>query len=275
MYNVRVKFLANVVQIRVYSEFVYGGKKLSKKKKTENPFTEKLENIRTFDELEEAQKRSASVSRTRSINKIYDLSRNNNWDWFFTLTFNPDKVDSFDYSFCTKKLSDWLSNMKRKCPEMKYLVVPEQHKSGRWHFHGLFANCDGLNFVDSGLVDKSGRIIYNVDNYRLGWSTATKVTDSDKASSYMCKYITKNLCDVTKGKKRYWASRNLDEPMTYEFISKSRKVLDFCMSQEDVYAKTVHSEYADVHYLEIPIYKTNPYLSNRCISFYDFIQRWD
>ena len=30
------------------------------------------------------------------------------------------------------------------------------------------------------------------------------------------------------------------------------------MSQEDVYAKTVHSEYADVQYIEIPIYKTNP-----------------
>lgn len=33
MYNVRVKFLANVVQIRVYSDFVYGGKKVSKRKK--------------------------------------------------------------------------------------------------------------------------------------------------------------------------------------------------------------------------------------------------
>ena len=86
----------------------------------------------------------------------------------------------------------------------------------------------------------------------------------------MCKYITKNLCDVTKGKKRYWASRNLDEPMVYEFISKSRKVLEYCMSQEEVYAKTVRSEYADVHYIEIPIYKTNPYLSNRCISFLYF-----
>lgn len=54
MYNVRVKFLANVVQIRVYSDFVYGGKKVSKRKKTENPFTGKMENMRSFEELEEA-----------------------------------------------------------------------------------------------------------------------------------------------------------------------------------------------------------------------------
>lgn len=163
--------------------------------------------------------------------------------------------------------------MKKKCPEMRYLVVPEQHKSGRWHFHGLFAKVDALEFTDSGRVDNFGRIIYNVDNYRLGFSTATQITDVDKASSYMCKYITKNLCDVTKGKKRYWASRNLDEPMVYEFISKSRKVLEYCMSQEEVYAKTVRSEYADVHYIEIPIYKTNPYLSNRCVPFFIFYMK--
>lgn len=164
MYNVRVKKFLDTMQIRVYSEFVFSSEeeKISKRKKEYNPFTEKLEILRTMEELEYNAERSEKVSRNRTINSIYDIARSNEWEWFFTLTFNPDKVDSFDYAACSKKLSDWLHNMKKKAPEMKYIVVPEQHKSGRWHFHGLFTNVDSMNFVDSGLVDKKGKIIYNV-----------------------------------------------------------------------------------------------------------------
>lgn len=119
----------------------------------------------------------------------------------FTLTFNPDKVDSFDYSETTKKLSKWLNNMRRTCPSMKYVVVPELHKSGRWHFHGLFSNVENMVFVDSEKRDKKGRVIYNVGKYRLGFSTATKIDDVAKSITYVTKYVTKELCEVTYGKK--------------------------------------------------------------------------
>ena len=157
----------------------------------------------------EQEQRSLRSSMGRTVNKVYYLARSNSWEWFFTLTFNPDPVDSFSYEICTEKLSKWLNNMRRNCPDMKYLVVPEQHKSGRWHFHGLFATCDDLGFVDSGKRTKSGDIIYNVGKYRLGFSTATKINDLRRVTKYIGKYITKDLCAVTTGKKRYWASRNL------------------------------------------------------------------
>lgn len=155
------------------------------------------------------EQRSLFSSMNRTKNKVYYLARSNDWEWFFTLTFNPVLVDSFDYAACTDKLHDWLSNMRKKCPGMKYLVVPEQHKSGRWHFHGLFACCDDLGFVDSGKRTSTGDIIYNVGKYRLGYSTATKVRDPRRVTRYIGKYVTKDLCAVTKGKKRYWCSRNL------------------------------------------------------------------
>ena len=157
------------------------------------------------------EQRSLRSSMGRTVNKVYYLSRSNDWEWFFTLTFNPEVVDSFDYTACTEKLSNWFTVMRRSCPNMKYIVVPEQHKSGRWHFHGLFADCDNLGFVDSGKKTKDGDTIYNVGKYRLGWSTATKVKDPRRVTKYIGKYITKDLCAVTKGKKRYWSSRNLAE----------------------------------------------------------------
>ena len=131
------------------------------------------------------EERSLRSSMGRTVNKVYYLSRSNDWEWFFTLTFNPEVVDSFDYTACTEKLSNWFTVMRRGCPDMKYIVVPEQHKSGRWHFHGLFADCDNLGFVDSGKRTKDGDIIYNVGKYRLGWSTATRVKDFRRVTKYI------------------------------------------------------------------------------------------
>lgn len=259
MYNVRVKKFLDTVQIKVYSEVIFCSEeeKHSKRVKEINPFTGKKEKLLTLEERDDNLARSQAVSRKRTINAIYDIARSNEWEWFFTLTFNPDKVDSFDYTLCSKKLSQWLNNMKKKAPDMKYIVVPEQHKSGRWHFHGLFANVGSMQFVDSGLVDKKGKIIYNVGNYRLGFSTATRIDDVRRASSYLCKYITKDLCTDTKGRKRYWASKNVALPIVEDYLFNTREVLDDLLCVDDAHIKMVRGEVYDVHYIDIPIYKTN------------------
>ena len=150
------------------------------------------------------------------MNKIYDISRCNEWELFVTLTFNPSVVDSFNYDEVSRKLQNWLIVLRRKCKNLKYIVVPELHKSGRFHFHGLFANCNGLKLVDSGKRDKKGRTIYNIDNYNLGWTTATKITNTDAASKYIAKYVTKVLFKNTMHKRRYWASRNCNLPQVEE-----------------------------------------------------------
>lgn len=235
MYNVRViKYAHSGYQIRLYDNLIGGdffdnvseGQSIFKdieddyKKRgyvyMENPFTEEMEWVYdmtdkpTQEVLERNAERSAYVSMARSKQNVFYIARSNSWDWFFTLTFNPEKVDSFNYDVVTKKLSQWLNNMKKKCPDLKYLLVPEQHDSGRWHFHGVFANCDNLGFTDSGKKTKKNEPIYNVDCYRLGFSTATKVTSTEKVSKYISKYITKEVCLSTKGKRRYWCSKNVE-----------------------------------------------------------------
>ena len=147
---------------------------------------------------------------------IYDISRCNSWDLFVTLTFDPKKVDSFNYDDVTKKLQNWLIVMRRNNNNLKYIIVPELHKSGRFHFHGLFANCDGLKLVDSGERDSKGNIIYNIDNYKLGFTTATKVINTDAVNKYIAKYVTKDLFKNTMYKRRYWASKNCNKPTVKE-----------------------------------------------------------
>lgn len=197
---------------------------------------------------EESKRRSYRRTKT----KVLDMSKCNNWEWFFTLTFNPEKVDSFDYEQVTSKLSNWFIQMRRKCPDMKYLVVPEQHESGRWHFHGLFENVENMVFVDSGKRDKKGRVIYNVGNYRLGFSTATKIEDVNKASNYIAKYITKEMCDVTKGKKRYWNSRNVQLPEVIDYLIEGKQDMIDYLGENALYIKKVEG-FIDVTYMEMPL----------------------
>lgn len=216
------------------------------------PFTNDYEIMYNIHDDDSSVKRS--MRRTKQI--IYDIAQSNDWEYFFTLTFNPKKVDSFNYADCAKSLSVWLNNMRKKC-DLKYIVVPEQHKSGRWHFHGLFMSCDELGFVDSGLKADKGQIIYNVGRYRLGWSTAIRLDGSKAVCTYLTKYITKELCKLTKGKKKYWASRNVDKPIVKKFLLEGSE-REF-MELFDVEGREVISEnaYGKTIYMTMPIYTTN------------------
>lgn len=232
MYNVKVRYFeGGNVQIRIYGRPVAPSDiKFSEvtgeifervredgRKLEWNPFTEEWELMEEYDEEKAAHSLRSSGNRSKAC--VYDIARSNKWDWFVTFTFDGQKVERYDYDACVKALSKWLNNGRyRKAPEMKYIVVPEQHKDGAWHFHGLLADCDGLTFRDSGIIDESGRRVYNLLDYKLGFSTATRVQASQKAANYICKYVTKDLTAKTAGKKRYWASRNCDRPQEDTFL---------------------------------------------------------
>ena len=140
-----------------------------------------------------------------------------------------------------KKISIWLNNLKKRyAPDLKYIVVPELHKSGRYHFHGLFADIGNMELVDSGKRLPDGEIIYNLGNYDLGFTTATRIKDNARVSSYITKYISKDLCAVTNGKKRYWNSRNLNKVRIDEYILTPDEIKGMIedLSENITYCKT-------------------------------------
>lgn len=161
-----------------------------------------------YQKLKEKKSNDSSVNRT--IQSIYGIARSNKWDYFITLTINPKKLDNTDYSLISKKTSKWLENLKmRKASELKYIIVPELHKDGsKWHMHGLISNIGNISLVDSSHVDNKGNVIYNLEQWKYGFSTATKIVHSGKASSYIIKYINKDLVIRASGKRKYWASKN-------------------------------------------------------------------
>ena len=232
MYCVKQKYFADTVQYQIFekqgrredvddlqhSYLIDAGKSIKKKPRKfvfDDGTEEYLTKMR--EDAEEAQSESLRISRSRTIKKIYDIGRSNYWDWFLTFTFSPAMVNRYDYVECSQKMSFWLKNMRKNNPDMKYLVVPEQHKDGAWHFHGLFANVNSAEFLSSGKYTDKGQEIFNVGKYKLGFTEAIKLDGSFAVVSYLCKYITKKLCEQTKGKKRYWFSRNCDLPIVEEY----------------------------------------------------------
>lgn len=153
-----------------------------------------------------------NVSVNRSKNNLYRIARSNTWDLFITLTFDRTIVDSSDYNECSKKVSKWLNNIKsRYCPDLKYLIVPELHSDKiHYHFHGLLSNCDNLSLKDSDRVDSLGAKIYNLSGWSFGFSTASKIKDQSAVRNYIGKYITKDLMNNLKYKKRYYCSKNVN-----------------------------------------------------------------
>lgn len=268
MYNVRIKKFYDTEQVQVFSKGVRSkgeveyfdtccdpitGEVIRHEvgELIENPFTGKVERMKEFYDIH----RSEKVSKSRSIRAIYDIARSNCWEWFFTFTFSPERVDRYSFEDCTKKFSKWLNNQKKIAPDMMYIVVPELHKDGAYHFHGLFSKVDGLGLTDSGKLDSFGNPIYNIGKYKWGWTTATKIVDFRRASSYLCKYITKELCAVTKGKKRYWHSKNCRLPVIEEYLieeSEENRLIEM-MKQGHTYIKKLETPFSDITYIERPL----------------------
>lgn len=222
-----------------------------------NPFTEKNQRVYTdADEwtIERKKEHSlySSLNRTRSA--LYMYARQCNWEYFITLTYSPDMIENrYDFSLCMKKCSRWIRNCQnRKAKELLYLLVPEQHKDGAWHIHGLLCNTTGLTFTDSG-KRYDGKIVYNLDDWKLGFSTATKVTDIYKVSNYITKYITKDLCAVTPGKQRYFVSKSIPKPKTFTALIDPDEVDSFIQEVADSYGADMEyqkdvSGYLDINY---------------------------
>lgn len=149
-----------------------------------------------------------SLSRTKSRIKKIALCYSE-WKYFCTFTFDPAKINRYDYDEVSKKFSRWLVHMKDLYPEMRYIVVPELHKDGAYHFHGLFSDHLPVTFV--GDFHKTGRT-YHVNDYPFGFTVAQDVQDPTRVSHYILKYISKDLCAVTKYRRRYWYTTALLKP---------------------------------------------------------------
>ena len=256
LYNIRKFHYVDGTQIRLYKVPVRTGTR-----RKPDDFDE-LEEIDTVDFCEEEKpedrERSLRVSMNRSKQMIYGIARANRWDYFLTLTFDRNLVNSSDYKLVVQKAQKWLDNIRqRTSPNIKYLIVPELHADMKhWHLHGLLADCPELTITDSGHKSKSGLPIYNLQNWKYGFSTVTRVTHNHRVSAYISKYITKELAGSTMGRQRYWASNNALRPSQvcehdYVDISQEELLMQYCADAKHISERSSRDETQKIIYLEM------------------------
>lgn len=177
----------------------------------------------------EGDDRLRSMRRARA--KVRRLALANEFSHFVTFTLDKEKVDRYDPKSIMQQVNRILDNLVRR-HGLKYILVPEQHKDGAYHFHG-FIDARHLELVDSGTIRlpdgkqprrprsakqraewlaAGGHIVYNCPWWPLGFSTAlTLYGEYSAAVGYVCKYIGKQEGQRPMG-RWYYSGGGLAEP---------------------------------------------------------------
>lgn len=188
-------------------------KKEKEKESCENPVEKllrKKQTVGTSDNMTEV--RSDSLKRAKD--KIQDLVMCNDFEYFVTLTFNPERVDSYNVTEVKDVIKTWLKNGVRY-RNFKYVAIPEYHKSGRIHMHAVMSG--DLKLKESGHY-VGNKVVYNITDWseKYGFCTAIKLDGNiNRVAYYVTKYITKGN-DKIFG-RFYWSSRNLERSPKLQF----------------------------------------------------------
>lgn len=246
MYHARKTTYADgCISYAICPESIQGRKSSPRRPIDREPFTDTW----VYDEIIEHSPEEIAAKREKSIHdsvhrarkQVEGLARCNKWKYFITLTFDKAKVDRYNYDACTDAIKYWIDCMRRKYHSIQYILVPEPHKDGAWHFHGLVAGCE-LDMIPRGKVKGSDGRFYtvsrmSVDDYDLGRTDISLVLSSGRVAYYISKYIRKCMNVVPFGRKRYWASRNLVKvsDCTFKYLFKDvSRLIDFISYVDEV-----------------------------------------
>lgn len=160
------------------------------------------------EEIEEKGRFLSSVIRARS--RVRELAMCQHWDYFITLTLDETKQDRFDIADYIKKLGYWIQNYNKKFGiKLQYLIIPEQHKNGAWHAHGLLRGVA----PDSLCKNEHGYLDMPYYRNRFGYISLGRVKSHERCASYITKYISKDVKSTSehmkKGAHLFYASRGL------------------------------------------------------------------
>ena len=179
----------------------------------------------TPSQREDSERLRQSISRAKS--RIFELAICNEFTHFCTFTLDKEKRDRGDLAAFRKAFAQMVRNINRgreDAHKIKYLLIPEPHKNGAWHMHGLLKGFAPNDLTAFKLSDKiperlrrqirTGEKVYNWTRYaeNFGFFTATEIQSRAACSRYVTKYVTKELGAAAHaaGAHLYYASQGLE-----------------------------------------------------------------
>ncbi len=180
------------------------------------------------------EKLSNNISRAKSL--IFEYAYCNSWDYFITLTISPDKFDRYSLNAYVKALGKFINNYNTNYhSKISYLLIPEQHKDGAWHMHGLISGILSKHLT----VNKNGYLEFSLYSKRFGYCSLSPLKSHEAVSKYITKYVTKDLSSMSLGQRLYYCSKGLKRSqMLYRFDKVESDLLEWDFVHPDGFCKT-------------------------------------
>lgn len=174
----------------------------------------------------ERKYKSRKDSIRRSRDKVFDIVKMNDFDFFFTGTLSDDcGFDRYNADEVCKKVNTFMYNLVKRGKILRYIFVPEYHKDGAVHYHGFIKSCDSMRYslavnprtrkaVRRG---KNRAFVFNWNDWSFGFTTLIHCYGSvDNMTKYFCKYITKSSDFPMK--HRYYAGGQLFRVVPTDYV---------------------------------------------------------
>lgn len=162
-------------------------------------------------------KLDSSYSRAKRMILGYALC--NPWEYFFTGTLSPEKMDRKDIDSFHKKLTQWFRDVRKKpgYQELAFLIIPEMHQDGNWHCHGLIHGLPDealARFPASAPLRLRQGDFWNWESYsnKFGFCSLAPIRSDTATAFYIMKYVGKQWNDIDTGMSLYYVSRGLNKP---------------------------------------------------------------
>ena len=177
-----------------------------------------------------------SYSRSRS--KVLQYSLCNKWDYFITITVNPDWFDRWNLDDIYSSIYDFFRMYRSRYGPISYLLVPERHEDGAWHFHGFICgilDCHLSSFIPGIHPQKlirAGYLNFGMLADVIGFVSLSELRDPVAAGFYITKYITKEHAHDDFYQHLYYHSQGLKTARPVADCYTSNVALDDCLSFE-------------------------------------------
>lgn len=185
-----------------------------------------------------------NFSRARSMVLQYALC--NPWEYFFTGTLDRRKFDRYDLDTYAARLMQFIRDKRKKYgAKFQVLLVPERHKDGAWHIHGLVHDLPAAALAPFGPdapkhLNAQGFLNWPDYMDKFGFCSLAPIRDPVATAFYITKYISKDLSrrSADLGKHLYFHSRPLQKATKASDVYYFNQELDECCVNDYDFCKT-------------------------------------
>lgn len=201
-------------------KFVYTKKRSTPKINKHNVNAPAVHNA--VDNSVDKERFSSSISRAKA--RVFELASCNEFQHFGTLTLNGAWRDRENLKDFRKSFAMLIRNLNRdRAEKIKYILLPERHKKGGWHLHGLFMGLTDNDLRAFTLQDKipkkmkkllkKGEKLFDFTRFsqKFGYSSFSPIKNVTASAVYITKYITKDMATQNRacGEHLFFASQGL------------------------------------------------------------------